>query len=282
MSRTDDGGFSVAVPPNAAGFVAVDGEAPVALLDAHRLMSGERISAELGEIGAGHTVTALYELVPPKSTEALGRDVDELRYQKTVWVNETTNSDELYTLKLCYKPADGKSSTLMVYRMPDTVRPIDKSSLDFRFQAAVAGLGMLLRRDAHAGNLSFNRVLSLGESGLGEDRNGRRAEFMDLVRTASALPVETAMLVRWSVKIHGRSISPLIPSSSSSRSPTHALRHLRRGSSIPLHQTDAALSAARAHGSETRLYLSSPPRRHPAWWIILVIARARKPFKIMR
>jgi Ca-activated chloride channel family protein len=136
---------------------------------AHRDFADD--SKDAGEIGADHTVTALYELVPkgersdPKPPGGVG-------------------TKELMTIKLRYKPPLGDTSRAIEVQVPSEARPITSASSDQRFAAAVASFGMLLRGSQHRGTASYDSVLALTQ-GTGSDRY--RTEFVKLVRTARRL-----------------------------------------------------------------------------------------------
>ncbi len=138
-----------------------------------------------GELGAGHTVTALYEVVP-----ADGRhrgSVDSLRYQSQPAQPEALYSGEVLTLKLRYKRPDSDTSRLMVAQVLDRPVELAHSSNNFRFSAAVAEYGLLLRDSDHKGTASWPQVLELAKGSLGSDHEGFRAEFVDLAHNASRL-----------------------------------------------------------------------------------------------
>ena len=146
---------------------------------------------DAGEVGAGHRVTVLYEIVPTGPNLA---GVDPLRYgeKKTTLGGNTeplkpVHTDELLNLKLRYKQPDGEKSRLIEQPVKDAGREFAQAGADFKFAAAVAGYGMLLRNSPHKGDLTWEKVLRLAEQGLGEDREGYRAEFVDLARTAQKL-----------------------------------------------------------------------------------------------
>jgi Ca-activated chloride channel family protein len=137
---------------------------------------------DAGEIGAGHTVTALYEVVP-KSAAKEGGKVDALRYQrKAVARADAGADDELMTVKVRYKLPDASRSELVSRAVKDEpVRLVDADD-DFKFAAAVASLGMTLRESAHGGAMSYAKIESLAKDGLGDDPQGLRAGFLRLVR----------------------------------------------------------------------------------------------------
>ncbi|HVX15685.1 MAG TPA: von Willebrand factor type A domain-containing protein [Pirellulales bacterium] len=140
---------------------------------------------DAGEIGAGHTVTALYELVPAGG-EAPAGNVDGLKYQRPL---EPAGGfgDESLTLKLRYKEPEGASSKLIETVVKDAGSNYAQASEDFRFSAAVAGFGLLLRDSQYKGDLTFGAVLELAQASRGTDENGYRAELIELVKKAQAL-----------------------------------------------------------------------------------------------
>jgi Ca-activated chloride channel family protein len=144
-----------------------------------------------GEIGAGHTVTALYEIVPANSEENGAREkVDDLKYQKpTPKPKREVNNDnpELLTMKLRYKKPDGKTSKLSETALTDSGEKFSQASSDFRFASAVAGFGMILKNSEHKGDWTFKSVLDVAEHSKGDDKEGYRAEFINLVKKAKAL-----------------------------------------------------------------------------------------------
>ncbi len=150
---------------------------------------------DAGEIGAGHTVTALYEVVPAGGDVPQFAKTDELKYQRPARDPEKSEirnpksetSPELLTLKLRYKAPDGDVSKLLEFPLTDTGATWEKSSRDFRFAAAVAGYGMLLRDSPHKGTATWNSVRELAVEGTGEDATGYRAEFITLLEKAKAL-----------------------------------------------------------------------------------------------
>lgn len=142
---------------------------------------------DAGEIGAGHTVTALYELVPANTTTSGTPATDPLKYQREFRPTDAAGSGELLTLKLRYKEPEGDTSRLLEFPVTDRGLRYDEASVDTKFAAAVASFGMLLRGSRHSGSATFDSVLELGMEGLGRDPGGYRAEFLDLVRKAKAL-----------------------------------------------------------------------------------------------
>ncbi|WP_051309186.1 vWA domain-containing protein [Desulfogranum japonicum] len=137
---------------------------------------------DAGEIGVGHRVTALYELIP--AGHASIPTVDPLKYQKSQAKTGET-ADELLTVKLRYKPLGKKSSEEM--SLPVSVTMPKKNSADFQFAAAVAGYGMLLIKSDHLGTFTWEQCLQLAKSGRGKDSEGYRAEFYRLAETSELL-----------------------------------------------------------------------------------------------
>ncbi len=145
---------------------------------------------DAGEIGAGHTVTALYEVVPvgAKTNPAESvPPVDPLKYSTSERPVSTTASAEMLTVKLRYKKPDGDKSELIEKPVIDSNAAFASTSPDFKFAAAVAEFGMLLRDSEHKGNGTFGSVLEWAQEGKGSDPNGYRAGFIELVRKAQAL-----------------------------------------------------------------------------------------------
>ncbi len=140
---------------------------------------------DAGEIGVGHTVTALYEIIPAGGKNL--PSVDPLKYQSVQLPSNANRSNELMTVKLRYKPLDDDNSILMEHVVKDSQTSLAESSDDFRFVAAVAGLGMLLQRSEFSGELDYNQVLALAKDGKGKDWQGYRAEFIRLTELAALL-----------------------------------------------------------------------------------------------
>ena len=139
---------------------------------------------DAGEIGAGHSVTALSEIVPAGVKIDLP-SVDALKYQEASRVSAVAGGDELMTVKLRYKEPDGEQSRLLSVAVKEASDPSPSANL--RFSGAVAAFGMLLRDSEHKGSASYAQVLELARAGRGEDREGYRAEFLQLVQLAETL-----------------------------------------------------------------------------------------------
>jgi len=140
---------------------------------------------DAGEIGAGHTVTALYELVPV-GVEIDIPSVDPLKYQTTAQPAPEV-SQELMTVKLRFKEPDGDTSRLIQFPLKQAGRSFESASRDFRFAAAVASFGMLMRDSSFKGDAGFEQVIRIAQSSLGTDTGGYRTEFVNLVKKARAI-----------------------------------------------------------------------------------------------
>jgi secreted protein with Ig-like and vWFA domain/anti-sigma factor RsiW len=147
-----------------------------------------------GEIGAGHSVTALYELVPAnlQPGQVPIPAVDPLKYQPQVLASppavSTTKPEaatEVLTVKLRYKEPEGTTSKLIEIALNDDARSIGQASAEFKFSAAVAGFGMLLRESTQAAGLTWERVRQLAREGKGSDPLGYRGEFLQLIEKAA-------------------------------------------------------------------------------------------------
>jgi Ca-activated chloride channel family protein len=155
----------------------------------NRLLNDEDFNddkKDAGEMGAGHNVTALYELIPAGSEESSG-SIDPLKYQANSKTVKPDLNAELLTVKLRYKQPDGKISTL--YEEPVEGKPLVERSTSesFRFSAAVAEFGLILRDSEYKKNASIEQVIGLAQGGRGMDEEGYRGEFIKLVKTAKSL-----------------------------------------------------------------------------------------------
>jgi Ca-activated chloride channel family protein len=138
---------------------------------------------DAGDIGAGHTVTALYEVVPAGGdVEVPG--VDPLKYQEPSRPGARAKSDEVLTLKLRHKLPEGDKSALMEVTLRDERRAFEGASTDFRFAAAVASFGMVLRDSPYRGAANLDKTLKWAKASLGDDDGSLRAEFVTLVDRA--------------------------------------------------------------------------------------------------
>lgn len=145
---------------------------------------------DAGEIGAGHTVTALYEIIPAGEKIPGAPSVDPLKYQTPEpVVSGAPVSGDLLTIKLRFKQPDGDKSQLLEVALPspESVTPFDQASSDFRFAAAVAAFGMKLRSSPDAGNITWDDMLQIARNALGDDPGSYRAEFLTLIEAAKRL-----------------------------------------------------------------------------------------------
>jgi len=143
---------------------------------------------DAGELGAGHTVTALYEIIPPGIESEFLADVDELKYQKGNRRKLLGNKSECCTVKLRYKAPDGNTSQKRVQPVPAQPVPLAESSDNFRWSAAVASFGMLLRDSKFKGQADYKQVKKMAQAAKGADADGYRAGFIELIGKARKLP----------------------------------------------------------------------------------------------
>ena len=141
---------------------------------------------DAGDMGAGHTVTAFYEVIPAGVKNEYVGKVDDLKYQKKEKMTlKPTGSDELLTVKLRYKAPDKDVSRKM--ELPFVDNKGDSVSSDFRFASAVAMFGQLLRDSDFKGTTDYDKVIKLAKQGLNNDERGYRREFIRLVEAAKGL-----------------------------------------------------------------------------------------------
>ena len=141
---------------------------------------------DAGELGSGHTVTALYEVIPVGLKYDFTKSVDPLKYQS----NEkkiVSNTGEIMTIKLRYKKPDEDVSKLITHPVIDNHTVLVNTSDNFRFSAAVAEFGLLLRGSEYKQKSSYSQVVSMAKGARGVDDNGYRAEFISLVQSATSL-----------------------------------------------------------------------------------------------
>lgn len=142
---------------------------------------------DAGELGSGHTVTALYELIPAGIKDTLLKDVDALRYQKIKPLSKRNFNDEVMNIKLRYKKPDSDKSVLIEHPLKDENIAFNSTSDNFRFATAVAAFGMLLRNSEYKGVADFSTVRDMAQSAIANDEEGYRNEFINLVKKASSL-----------------------------------------------------------------------------------------------
>lgn len=154
----------------------------------NRVMAAEDFNddkKDAGELGSGHTVTALYEIIPVGVKSEFIKSVDSLKYQPSK--NTVNNSEEIMTIKLRYKKPGDDVSKLTVHSVIDSHIALVETSDNFRFSAAVASFGMLLRNSEYKQLSSFHQVISLAKGAKGADANGYRDEFIRLAQAASSM-----------------------------------------------------------------------------------------------
>ena len=143
---------------------------------------------DAGELGSGHTVTALYEITPVGVKNDLTDSVDTLRYQPAKKVKARNDfGNEVMNIKLRYKKPDGDESKLLQYPLSDNAVVLNRTSDNFRFAAAVAEFGMLLRNSEYKGKGNFEMVEQMAKQAIGDDTEGYRKEFVQMVQNASLL-----------------------------------------------------------------------------------------------
>ena len=162
----------------------------------NRLLNDEDFNddkKDAGEMGAGHTVTALYEIIPAGSDEAL-KSIDPLKYQSNRDGSKASEQEvkadpkaELMTVKLRYKQPDGDTSTKVEIPVKGKVLDLEATSENFRFSAAIAEFGLLLRNSEYKAEASMEEVIALAREARGEDEEGYRSEFIKLVKLADSL-----------------------------------------------------------------------------------------------
>lgn len=150
----------------------------------NRLLNDEDFkddTKDAGELGSGHTVTALYEIIPVGVKSKYLKDIDNLKYTKQTNQNYT---DEMLTVKFRYKEPDGNVSKLIVKTVKDDNSSIENAPEDLKFSAAVALFGMQLRKSEFINTKKKEDVIDLAEAGKGTDADGYRAEFIRLVKSS--------------------------------------------------------------------------------------------------
>ena len=140
---------------------------------------------DAGELGAGHSVTALYEIILANSDAPA--QADNLKYQHTTISPGAMHTNEIMTVKLRYKLPDKNESTLVTYPVFDDQTKLEDSSDNFKFSAAVAEFGLLLQKSEYSGKAAYSQVLQLATEAKGTDIYGYRAEFIHLVETIQLL-----------------------------------------------------------------------------------------------
>ena len=140
---------------------------------------------DAGEMGSGHTVTAIYEIIPAGIESTFLPD--KLKYQQFSSTIAGVNSNEVCSVKIRYKQPDSDKSVQLEELVMDAHTALEKTSENFRFSVAVAEFGLLLRGSDFKGSANYEQVLNLTKSAIGKDSEGYRAEFLKLVKTAKLL-----------------------------------------------------------------------------------------------
>jgi Ca-activated chloride channel homolog len=158
----------------------------------NRLLNDEDFNddrKDAGEMGSGHNVTALYEIVPTGSDERIP-SVDPLKYQgskRNTSISENSYQDEYLTIKIRYKKPDGVTSMLFEKPVKDYVNDMEDASENLRFAAAVSEIGMILRNSEFKGSSTLEQAEKLARSARGDDEEGYRSEFIRLIDTIKGL-----------------------------------------------------------------------------------------------
>ncbi|GAB1462641.1 YfbK domain-containing protein [Pedobacter sp.] len=158
----------------------------------NRLLNNEDFNddkKDAGEMGAGHTVTALYEIIPVGVESKFIKSVDALKYQDVPKVTPSSNNtNEMLTVKMRYKQPDGDSSKLLQKPVIDSYQDkLNKTSDNFRFSASVAMFGMLLRQSEFVKESTFEQAIALADGAKGLDKEGYRAEYVKLAKSAQLM-----------------------------------------------------------------------------------------------
>jgi Ca-activated chloride channel family protein len=149
----------------------------------NRLLNDEDFkddSKDAGELGSGHTVTALYEIIPVGVKSKYNKDLPDLKYTKT---SKIDYGNEMLTVKFRYKEPDGDDSKLIEKIVLDKNTNFENASEDFKYAASVALFGMQLRNSEFINSFKTEDVIKLAEAGKGMDKDGYRSEFIRLVKS---------------------------------------------------------------------------------------------------
>lgn len=155
----------------------------------NRLLNDEDFNddkKDAGELGSGHSVTALYEVIPVGVKSNFSK-VDDLKYQSPKKQPTTNTSNEILTVKFRYKKPDSNTSQLIEHPLVDESIALSQASENFRWSAAVAGFGMLLRESEYVKDYRYEDVVLLAQQARGVDKEGYRAEFIRLVESVRLL-----------------------------------------------------------------------------------------------
>lgn len=143
---------------------------------------------DAGDMGSGHTVTALYEIIPAGIKDDYAGNVDDLKYQKLdKKAPAASATDEMLTIKFRYKQPQGAESKMQQVAVMDKPKDFDKQTADYRFAAAVAEVGMLLRDSEYKNNATYDQAIKIAKAAKGDDEEGYRSEFVRLVESAKSM-----------------------------------------------------------------------------------------------
>jgi Ca-activated chloride channel homolog len=137
---------------------------------------------DAGDLGSGHTVTALYEIIPV-GVKSEFFNIDDLKYSTTTINPSAKASNELMTIKLRYKKPNEEQSKLIDHPLVDSNTELANTSENFRWSASVAAFGMLLRESEFANGFTYDQILSMAQSARGRDEEGYRVEFINMVKS---------------------------------------------------------------------------------------------------
>ena len=149
----------------------------------NRLLNDEDFkddTKDAGELGSGHTVTALYEIIPVGVKSKYNKDLPELKYTKTSTIDY---GNEMLTVKFRYKEPDGNKSKMIEKTVMDRNTNFENATEDFKYAASVALFGMQLRNSEFINSFETNDVITMAEAGKGMDKDGYRSEFIRLVKS---------------------------------------------------------------------------------------------------
>jgi Ca-activated chloride channel family protein len=155
----------------------------------NRLLKNEDFNndkKDAGDLGSGHTVTALYEIIPV-GVESEFFQVDPLKYHTIKIDHSASKSKELMTVKFRYKKPDADISQLIVHPLIDNQLPLENTSDNFRWSASVAAFGMLLRESEYVKGYTYGGVLNLAQGARGTDKEGYRIEFINMIKSVNGL-----------------------------------------------------------------------------------------------
>ena len=145
---------------------------------------------DAGELGSGHTVTVLYEIIPVGIESEFTKNIPDLKYQKPIIREDAAASNEIATVKMRYKKPDGHKSIELVKPIVDNLISIEKASENLKFSSAVAMFGMLLKNSEFKGVSSYDKVVELADNARNFDKEGYKAEFVRLVKTCLSLALK--------------------------------------------------------------------------------------------